>query len=73
MAMPSPKQVAEDARSGSFDVTCVIGTVIPSEDGTLSSHEAAFVLIAKHDTPGTFSWSNDGHEVVVTVEYPQSS
>lgn len=52
-----------------FDVTCVIGSVFEG-DGDLSPHEAAFVLIAQHDTEGTFHFpSESGGTVAVSVEY----
>lgn len=55
-----------------FDVTCVIGHVDidPYGEG-MSPHEAAFLLIARHDTRGTFQFPmEDGRTMSVTVEYP---
>lgn len=54
-----------------FDVTCVIGRVEDDPNGTVTRHEAAYLLIARHDTPGTFTWKQPrgGPQVRVTVEY----
>jgi hypothetical protein len=54
-----------------FDVTCVIGRVNLTEDGEHSPHEAAFLLIAAHDAPGTYTFPlRHGGDCRVTVEYP---
>lgn len=55
-----------------FDVTIqqVVGRVEPG-DGDLSAHEAAFLVVARYDTEGTYSWKNGDHEVKLTVEYPE--
>lgn len=56
----------------SFEVTCVIGTVhLAILREFVGPVEAAFQLIAQHDTPGTFSFSVPGNDrqYKVTVEY----
>jgi len=51
-----------------FDVTCTIGRVVFGE-GEHTPVEAAFLLIAQHGAPGTFSFpAEQGGEIVVTVE-----
>lgn len=55
----------------SFDVTCVIGTVSFSDDGTGDPPGiVAMRMIAEHDAPGTYRFPRaDGTEQVVTIEY----
>lgn len=59
--------------AGSFDVTCVIGTVeLDGGVGGLSPHEAAFLLIAQHDAPGTYQFPMpDGRTMAVTVDHEE--
>lgn len=65
-----PKPSNESPKDG-FDVTCVIGRVEFDATGDLSPHEAAFLLIARHDTRGTFCFPmEDGRTMSVTVDYP---
>jgi hypothetical protein len=53
----------------SFDVTCVVGTVALTGNGTMSAQVAAFTLIAEHNAEGTFRFPNeDGTTCVVTVD-----
>jgi hypothetical protein len=52
-----------------FDVTCIVGRVEFSDIGP-NPGVAAFMLIAEHDAPGTYSFPNpDGSYTRVTVEY----
>jgi hypothetical protein len=51
-----------------FDVTCVIGHVTLVEDGVHSPYEAAILLIARHDTEGTFKFELNEMEHFITVE-----
>lgn len=56
-----------------FDVTAVIGRVEFDALSDLSPHEAAFMLIAKHDARGTFNFPmEDGRTMSVTVDYPDN-
>lgn len=68
--MPTPRQEREaKIRPGDklFDVTCVIGTVVAGDE-EMSPHEAAFLLIAQHDAPGTYVFPcANGDEVSVSV------
>lgn len=55
----------------SFDVTCVIGSVVldPDHEGE-GPHVVAMKLIAEHDAPGTYSFPMiDGRTQRVTVEF----
>lgn len=62
-----------DPISHSFDVTCVIGTVELNRDSNLTAHEAAFLLIARHDARGEFQFPMyDGRIMSVTVDYPDN-
>lgn len=73
-AIPTETRDGFPASPESFDVTCVIGTVDFRETGEFSPHEAAFLLIARHDTRGTFKFPMwDGREMSVTVDYPDSA
>lgn len=55
----------------SFDVTCVIGTVSLTDDGTGDPPGiVAMRMIAEHDAEGTYRFPRaDGREQVVTIEY----
>lgn len=54
-----------------FDVTCVIGRVELDGNGDFTPHEAAFLMIARHDARGTFNFPmQDGRTMSVTVDYP---
>lgn len=49
-----------------------VGFVSFDGDGTMGPHEAAFLLIARADMPGEYSFPHDsGGEITVSVEYPQ--
>jgi len=51
-----------------FDVTCVIGRVVIAGGGPHPPHVAAFMLIAEHDAPGTYTFPMaNGNECRVTV------
>lgn len=53
----------------SFDVTQTIGTVMLDGEGENTPHEAAFLLIARHGSDGTFHFpAETGGMVAVTVE-----
>jgi len=59
----------DEGRRKLYDVTCVIGTVYEDLSSPLTAHEAAFLMVCRHDAPGTFSWTdNDGYTYSVTVE-----
>jgi hypothetical protein len=59
----------EAERANGFDVTCVIGRVEFGE-GDHTPHEAAFLLIANHDAPGTYSFPAEREGTIeVTVNY----
>lgn len=68
----SPKaETRVDPLATSFDVTCVIGTVVMDGQGTENPHMAAFRLIAEHDAPGVYSFPNAyGMQTVVEVNAP---
>jgi hypothetical protein len=69
--MPTKAEILEERRRNrdGFDVTCTIGRVVFGE-GELSPHEAAMLLIARHDAPGTYSFpSEQPGTVEVTVNY----
>ena len=52
-----------------FDVTCIIGRVEPG-NGDLRPHEAAMLLIARHDAEGQYSFPMSlGGTQHVTVEF----
>jgi hypothetical protein len=57
-----------------FDVVVekFVGRVESDPSSNLSFHEAAFLMVAQQDEPGTYSWVNNGHEVKLHVEYPQT-
>lgn len=60
---------AEPVVTPGFDVTCVIGRVELNRKGQHTPQEAAFLLIAQHDTDGTFTFPSEiGGIVRVTVE-----
>lgn len=53
-----------------FDVTQVIGRVVFDEAGDRSPHEAAFCVIARHDTPGDYTFPlPNGDTCHVSVHY----
>lgn len=63
----------EDNYVTGFDVTCVVGHVEFDSTGDLTPHEAAFLVIARHDNRGTFQFPMlDGRTMSVTVDYPDS-
>lgn len=68
----STRHIATDHRvMDGFDVTCTIGTVLFDETGDLTPSEAAFLLIARHDTRGKFTFPmEDGRTMEVIVDYP---
>lgn len=54
-----------------FDVTATIGRVEFDSLGEYTPNEAAFLLIARHDARGVFSFPmEDGRTMSVTVDYP---
>jgi hypothetical protein len=54
----------------SFDVTCVIGTVHVTHDGTdMPPHHAAFLLIAEHNAEGEYVFPYDGGTCHVDVAF----
>ena len=61
---PLRKPLSKRDTSG-FDVTCVVGRVEIGETGEHSAYEAAFLLIAKHDAPGTYNFPG----CTLTVEH----
>jgi hypothetical protein len=66
---PRPASSLDEAPR-SFPVTQVIGEVTIDRDSDLTAHEAAFLLIARHDTPGDFHFPlSDGRTCEVTVAY----
>jgi len=71
MSKQMPTEAWEDDRFGSFDITCVIGTVEYERNGDgRPAHVAAFEMVAMHDTPGRFSWPMPhGGTCHVTVEH----
>jgi len=47
-----------------------IGEVTVSDDGPMTTHQAAYALIANHDTPGTYEFPmSSGAICEVTVVY----
>lgn len=53
-----------------FDVTCIVGHVDFSDNGTEPAEVTAFRLIAMHGAEGTFQFPHeDGRTISVTVEY----
>lgn len=63
------RNTMQDSPTG-FDVTCVIGRVEFDNTGEHTPHEAAFLLIAKHDAPGEYVFPNaDGGTCRVSVDY----
>jgi hypothetical protein len=53
-----------------FDVTSVIGRVVFDGTGDDTPHEAAFRIIARHDTPGEYTFPlPDGGTCRVAVTY----
>lgn len=58
------------SRAPSFDVTCIIGTVSLEDSGAFTPGEAAMLLIARHDAPGTYTFpAPEGGTTEVTVEH----
>lgn len=69
MARIPTTTVSEDIPFGSFDVLCKVGTVVFGDDSTMSPTEAAFLLIARHEAEGEFTFpAEDGRLMTVTVE-----
>lgn len=68
-----PDGLTVDAHSGqplSFEVTCVLGRVDLVGDGERGAHEAAFALVAQHDTPGDYTFPlGDGRTCRLSVAY----
>lgn len=63
-----------DARRDGFDVTCVIGHVDIDGDGPHTPGQAAFLLIAERDTPGTYTFPMPNGatcRVSVDHDYPE--
>jgi len=53
-----------------FDVTCSIGRVNFDELAETTAVEAAFLLIARHDAEGTYTFpAENGGQITVTVEF----
>jgi hypothetical protein len=61
-------EVRDDGGPPGFDVTCVIGRVEVGPNGEHSPYEAAWLLIARHDTEGTFKFELGGMEHAITLE-----
>lgn len=68
------RQRAKQASEG-FDVTCKIGRIEPGEgepgEGDLNAFEAAFVMIARHDSDGVYHFaipSDQGASYEVSVQ-----
>lgn len=63
------KRPTSRLESWRFDVTQVVGTVEIDGNGEYSAYEAAMLVIARHDAPGTFTFPTpDGGERRVTIE-----
>jgi hypothetical protein len=70
--MAAPRKTRMNGDNRSFDVVCVVGTVIVGPEGDESPHMAAFRLIAEHDAPGTYTFPNAwGGTTAVEIENPQ--
>lgn len=71
MSKPSDHDTyADEPQFDSFDVTCVVGTVMLDGSGEDPPHVAAFKLIALHDTPGEYVFPlAPGGKCRVTVAY----
>ena len=54
----------------SFDVTCVVGTVILTDTGDVSPYQAALDCIGHHGAPGSFTFPmEDGRTCFVDVAH----
>lgn len=53
-----------------FEITQVVGRIEYDADSDLTAHEQAFLMLARLDQTGTFVWSNGGHKVEVSINYP---
>lgn len=56
------------ADAPSFDVTCILGTVVLGH-GNQTPYAAALALIAEHDGPGTFTFPIYGRTITVVVDF----
>jgi len=66
--MPEPRRKIRREAPG-FDVTCVVGRVTLGE-GEHTPEQAAFLLIADHGAPGTYSFPSEAPGTIrVTVEH----
>jgi len=70
------KPIRPDLAPPSFDITKVVGRITFSEEGDMNAYEAAFLLIARDDSEGTYVFDYPTqdkslpHRVSVTVEFP---
>lgn len=61
-----------NAARPSFDVTCTIGTVYLDGEGDHTPMEAAMLLIARHEAPGTFRFPHPvSGTIAVTVDHEE--
>lgn len=59
-------------RNGSFDVTCVVGTVNLTDDAVFDPYVAALILIGEHGSLGTFVFPcGAGGEYRVTIDHTE--
>jgi hypothetical protein len=65
-----PSPVTNKQSGNSFDVTCVIGTVVYDDLSSEAANAVAFRLIGEHNAPGTYSFPMaNGGTIRVIVEH----